>query len=416
MLEWLYRALGAMLNWLSIDNYYALGLLFYALIFKVVFLPFAIKQQKNQIKMAKLAPKIELIKAKYKGRTDQPTMQKQQQEIMELQQKEGASPMSGCLPLIIQLPLIMLLYTVIRGPMSYIAKTTPVIDEYNDYVAGETVDINHIKEEWPDLYRIYGWKIATKNDKGDTVATKATIERADIVGAIKWHLKTDGEDATALTKIDEITLVDRINDYVYDDEGKVIETNLIRLEEYGIDYETIPSFNLFGISLAKKPWGNWSVLMVIPFLAAAAQWLSMFLTKKLNKTGLEGPQDAQAKTSMKMMDLVMPLMTVVMAFMLPAMLGLYWVYQSLLGLLQSFLLAKAMPLPKYTEEDVKALRRQAKEVEKANREAMKSQPKYKSLHYIDDEDYEELPDAKPETKAESKKAPKNDDEAPEIKD
>ena len=110
-LSWLYELLGAMLGFFG-DKLggYAIALLLYALIFKIVFLPFSIKQQKNQIAMAKLAPKIELIKAKYKGRTDQPTMQKQQQEIIELQQKEGYSPLSGCLPLLIQLPLIMLLY------------------------------------------------------------------------------------------------------------------------------------------------------------------------------------------------------------------------------------------------------------------------------------------------------------------
>ena len=103
MLVWLYNILGSMLAWFeSITGTYALSLLFYALIFKVVFIPFSIKQQKNQIKMAKLAPKIELIKAKYKGRTDRVTMQKQQTEIMELQQKEGYSPFSGCLPLLIQ--------------------------------------------------------------------------------------------------------------------------------------------------------------------------------------------------------------------------------------------------------------------------------------------------------------------------
>ena len=68
------------------------------------------------------APKIELIRAKYKGRTDQPTMQKQQQEIMELQQKEGYNPMSGCLPLLIQMPIIIFLYNVIRNPLSHICR------------------------------------------------------------------------------------------------------------------------------------------------------------------------------------------------------------------------------------------------------------------------------------------------------
>ena len=117
MLDWLYELLGTMLYWFSnlFAGKYVFGLLLYALIFKLLFLPFAIKQQKNQIKMAMLAPKIELIKAKYKGRTDQPTMQKQQQEIMELQQKEGYNPMAGCLPLLLQMPIIIFLYVSRTG-------------------------------------------------------------------------------------------------------------------------------------------------------------------------------------------------------------------------------------------------------------------------------------------------------------
>ena len=122
MFDWLYQALGTLLYWFSeiMGNYYVLALLIYALIFKIVFLPFAVKQQKNQIKMAKLTPKIELIKAKYRGRTDTATMQKQQEEIMALQKSEGYSMMSGCLPLLLQLPIIIMLYNVIRNPLSYI--------------------------------------------------------------------------------------------------------------------------------------------------------------------------------------------------------------------------------------------------------------------------------------------------------
>ena len=76
MLDWLYEFLGSMLYGFSslFGGKYVFGLLIYALLFKLLFLPFSIKQQKNQIKMAALAPKIELIKAKYRGRTDQPTM------------------------------------------------------------------------------------------------------------------------------------------------------------------------------------------------------------------------------------------------------------------------------------------------------------------------------------------------------
>ena len=116
MLDWLYELVGTMLSWFSIGGSYAVGLLLYALVFKLLFLPFSIKQQKNQIKMAKLAPKIELIKAKYRGRTDQQTQQKMQQEIMEFQQKEGYSPLSGCLPMLLQLPIIIFTHHDIDQP------------------------------------------------------------------------------------------------------------------------------------------------------------------------------------------------------------------------------------------------------------------------------------------------------------
>ena len=96
------------------------------------------------------------------------------------------------------------------------------------------------------------------------------------------------------------------------------------------------------------------------------------------------------------------------------MLGLYWVFQALLGLLQSFILAKAMPLPKFTEEEIKSFHKAQKEAEKAQREIAKTQPKYRSLHYIDDEDYDVLPEA-PKAQ-ESNKDKRIDGDVPHIKD
>ena len=182
MFDWLYTALGAMMRFFNtITGTYALALLFYALIFKIVFLPFSIKQQKNQVKMAKLTPKIELIKAKYKGRTDQPTMQKQQQEIMELQQKEGYNPMSGCLPLLIQLPIIMLLYTVIQGPLSYIAKTTETFKAYNDDY--ESVSVTD--SEYADFLAHYG--ITTDEEKKE-------LSRTDLSFRLYLDFSSDTEE------------------------------------------------------------------------------------------------------------------------------------------------------------------------------------------------------------------------------
>ena len=382
MLDWLYRFLGSMLSFFeSFTGGYAFALLLYALVFKIVFLPFSIKQQKNQIAMAKLTPKIELIKAKYKGRNDQPTMQKQQQEIMELQQQEGYSPLSGCLPLLIQLPLIMLLYTVIQNPLSYIAKPT---EEY-------------------------------ANKDMDTIILEVYKE-----------VSPGDEEVKALDKLPknlEIKIISKINKYIDDTDGiyqnheslDTREERIAKIESYGLDVDSIPNFNFFGVNLADTPsLKNFSILCLIPVLAAAAQWVSMWLTRKFNgNPQLQQSQDPQTQASMKMMDFVFPGMTLWMAFSFSGMLGLYWTFQALLGLLQTFILAKAMPLPKFTEEEIKVIHKAQKEAEKAQKEAIKAQPKYRSLHYIDDDDYEILPDA---PKSEESKPTQLDGDIPVIKD
>ena len=386
MFEWLFRFLGAMLSFFeSIVGGYAFALLLYALVFKIVFLPFSIKQQKNQIAMAKLAPKIELIKAKYKGRNDQPTMQKQQQEIMELQQKEGYSPLSGCLPLLIQLPLIMLLYTVINNPLSYIAKPVETL---------ENPDMDKI------ILEVYK-EVTLGDEEVDKLESIQKGTEIKIINAIYRYVDDNvAGNEGVLSTIESLD---------------TREERIAKIESFGLDYETIPNFTFFGVNLAETPsLKNLSILCLIPVFAAGAQWVSMWLTRKFNGNTQMQAQDAQTQASMKMMDLMFPLLTLWMAFSFSGMLGMYWIFQSLLGLVQMFILAKAMPLPKFTEEEIKEFRKAQKEAEKVQREVAKSQPKYRSLHYIDDDDYDVLPEA-PKS-SENGKEKRFDGDAPHIKD
>ena len=332
MLDSIRIFVGSMLSWFSswFGGQYVLGLLVYALLFKLLFLPFAIKQQKNQIKMATLAPKIELIKAKYRGRTDQPTLQKQQQEIMELQQKEGYSPLSGCLPMLLQLPVIMFLYNIITKPLSYICGFT-----------------------------------------------------AEQITQIKTIIGT--------TEAREINLVGLIDQY-----------NGTGLDAFRAQLDKLPGLRIFGANLTTLPSeslkGQFSWIVFVPVIAAALTWLSMFLTRKWNANPAMEQQGAQANASMKMMDIMMPAMTLFMAFSLSTLMGIYWIYQSALGILQSYLISRTMPLPKYTEEELKEMKKAQKEAEKSARTAAKNAPKYRSLHYIDDEDYEILPELETDEK------------------
>ena len=393
-----------MLAWFeSWTGTYALSLLFYALIFKIVFIPFSLKQQKNQIAMAKLTPKIELIKAKYRGRTDRVTMQKQQMEIMELQQKEGYSAFSGCLPLLIQLPLIMLLYVVIQNPLSYIAKyDTDTVDTQAQILFTEQHDVYFSDDDYEGVK----FEELDEQDKKHAIIAKAY----NIVNP-----PAEGESEIDFEYINskslQISLVGKIKEYVAKGDAE-----LAQITALGIDVDSIPNFNLFGVNLAEEPTIKpLTILVLIPILAAVSSWFSMWIMRKFNGNPNVQMQDAQARASMRIMDLVMPLMTLFIAFSFSGMLGVYWIYQSALGILQTYILSRVMPLPRFTEEEIKEMRKAEKAAEKAQKAQLKEAPKYRSLHYIDDDDYDTLPDIKGEEGTKQADQRANID-IPEIKD
>ena len=132
-------------------------------------------------------------------------------------------------------------------------------------------------------------------------------------------------------------------------------------------------------------------IIAIPVLTFVFQYFSMKLTRKFT---YQAPTDeANVGASMKIMDIMMPLMSVFFAFSLPAVLGVYWCYQSAVSVAKQFALSKMYPIPVFTEEDYK---KAEKEMNGSIRRDKKKEQK-KSLHHIDDD---EVAEAK---KAEAKK-------------
>ena len=121
-------------NLIGVGNY-LFALLLFAIIMQVVLLPFGIKQQKNSIRQAKLAPKVAAIRSKYKGRTDKATQQKIQQETMDLYQKEHFNPMSGCLPMLFQFPVLMAMFWFLPTAIELRGKSLFWADDLSTYDA-----------------------------------------------------------------------------------------------------------------------------------------------------------------------------------------------------------------------------------------------------------------------------------------
>lgn len=108
--------LGYLFKWI----YYVVGnygwtIILFTLLMKLILFPLTLKQQKAMKKTQALQPKLLKLQEKYKY-----DKEKLNQETMKLYQESGANPMGGCLPTLIQFPILIALYNIIRKPMSYL--------------------------------------------------------------------------------------------------------------------------------------------------------------------------------------------------------------------------------------------------------------------------------------------------------
>lgn len=114
-MSWLYQGFGFMLNLIyGIVKNYGLAIILFTLLIKIIVLPLTLKQQKSMTKMQRMQPKLKEIQEKYKDDKD-----KTAQETMKLYKEYGVSPMGGCLPLLIQFPILIAFYQVIQKPVEY---------------------------------------------------------------------------------------------------------------------------------------------------------------------------------------------------------------------------------------------------------------------------------------------------------
>ena len=102
-----------------------LCIILFTLVTKVLMIPLTIKQQKSSKLMSLMNPEIQAVQKKYKGKKDQTSMTKQQMEMQAIYEKYGSSPTAGCLPMLIQFPIIIALYRVIYNIPAYVPSVSP---------------------------------------------------------------------------------------------------------------------------------------------------------------------------------------------------------------------------------------------------------------------------------------------------
>lgn len=352
------------------EGNYVIALLLFALLMQILLCPFGFIQQRNSQKQAKMRPMEYLIRKKYAGRTDRATQQKMQNEIMELYQKEGYSPLAGCLPMLLQLVIIFPLYNVVIYPLTHLAGlSTGVIG---------TIET---------CFRHFG---STINNRAKEVSLSGLIlqNRDNFDSIFKvWDEVKEG-DKVILEAVD----AEKAN------AAKEALNSVLNVTD---DLKFIPSLEIFGFDLGATPFDAFSnfkglwFLLFIPVINLGLMYLSQFISRKLNPQPMQEAQQQQAGggmlNSMKIMMWTMPLMTFFFTFMFAGAIGIYWIFRTLLSMLQQFIISRIVKIPKYTEEDLKKIEKEMKEAKKrAGKPDIvynTGEPKpYRSLHHIDDDE------------------------------
>lgn len=367
LLSWIGVALSWVTKYMTFGtNNYIITLCIFAIVMEIIFLPFGIKQHRNSLKQAKLKPKEMAIRKKYAGRNDQATMQKLNTEIQELYQQENYNPMAGCLPLLIQFPVLIVLYWVVVNPMKYVLGCS------NDFIR-----VMH----------------AILKAEGHAVDTNGSIQLLNKI--IELRTSTDnllGNEVLAKYCTNYEALGEKL-DYIV--------SNPLNFKIGFVDLGNTPSYKFwdFGSDI-----GLW-ILLLVPVLTFVVYFFSMKINRKLSFQPTQSVDERQQACSNTMMDVTMPLMSVFITFGVPAAIGVYWMFKSLLGVLKQFILSKAMPLPKFTEEDYKAAEKELAGKQPKKIQKSENAGKVRSLHHIDDEDYDEHGNYRPVVKEETEEAP-----------
>ena len=116
MFDFIYVLLGTIMRFIyNFVNNFGIAIILFTILVRVCLLPLVIKQQKFMAHMQKMQPKLQEIQKKYQYDKD-----KLNEETMKLYQQYKINPMSSCLPLFIQMPILIAIYGVIQNPITYI--------------------------------------------------------------------------------------------------------------------------------------------------------------------------------------------------------------------------------------------------------------------------------------------------------
>ena len=325
------KLLGILMDWIysGISNItggrvesVVLSIVIITIIIYMCLLPLTIKQQKFSKMSAVMQPEIKKIQKKYEGKKDQASMMAMQEETQLLYQKYGISPMGSCVQMLIQMPILFALYRVFYNIPAYLSGVKGSFTGLVDSIQ-QTSGYQNTLVSLMEKYNVVTSSGLNASNAASKLADASGDTLSNYIIDILYKLPSKGWDA----------LMD----------GKFFDGIQSAVEK---THDALLHFNYFlGLNISDTPWyiiksnftdkpDKWLLFVILALLIPVLSYLTQMLNIKLMPQATNG--NDQMANQMKMMNLMMPLMSLFICFTVPVGLGIYWICSALVRGIQQF--------------------------------------------------------------------------------
>lgn len=325
------KLLGILMDWIysGISNITGgrvesviLSIVIITIIIYMCLLPLTIKQQKFSKLSQKMQPEMQAIQAKYKNKKDQASMMAMQEETQLLYQKYGISPMGSCVQMLIQMPILFALYRVFYNIPAYLSGVKGSFTGLVDSIQ-QTSGYQNTLVSLMEKYNVVTSSGLNASNAASKLADASGDTLNNFIIDILYKLPSKGWDA----------LMD----------GKFFDGIQSAVEK---THDALLHFNYFlGLNISDTPWyiiksnftdkpDKWLLFVILALLIPVLSYLTQMINIKLMPQATNG--NDQMANQMKMMNLMMPLMSLFICFTVPVGLGIYWICSALVRGIQQF--------------------------------------------------------------------------------
>ncbi len=321
-----------------------LSIILFTIVIYLLMMPLTIKQQKFSKLSAKMNPELQAIQAKYKNKKDNESMMRMNEETQAVYAKYGVSATGSCVQLLIQMPILFALYRVIYAMPAYVGKIKdaffPLVDKLIAQ-AGSTEFIQTFKDA--------------------AMFTKQFSNEAFIGGNMDYVRNTFVDVLNRASTSEWNSIAEKFPS-LSADVNSTLETLEIYNNFLGLNIGNSPSF------IVKEAISSGAYLMVaaaiaVPLLSAITQWINTKLMPQPESNN--NSQDNPMASSMKTMNYMMPVMSAIFCYTLPAGMGLYWIAGSVVRSIQQVIINKHIDKMDLDELIKKNVEKRNKKLEKS---------------------------------------------------